>query len=151
VEAETISLERRSNAMKTIPVALVLLALSLSLPGCSDDDESPTSPEARETSITFRKVPNVALYGGANYEDMLLYVRSDGSVTTCQEICEADPECNFFYYNERGGLVLDALTTQMHDCAFFRGRLWVGSAPRSDTYVKQVDGVDAWDVEKARF
>ncbi len=133
--------------MKTISIALVLLALAL--PGCSDDDESPTLPES---SITFRKVPNVALYGGANYEDMLLYVRSDGSVTTCQEICEADPECNFFYYNERGGLELDALTTQMHDCAFFRGRLWVGSAPRSsDTYVKQVDGVDAWDVEKARF
>jgi len=39
----------------------------------------------------------------------------------------------------------------MHGCSFFRGSLWVGSAFQCDTYIKQIDGVDAWDVEKAHF
>jgi len=127
---------------------LGLLVLVLALPACSDDDESPTDPGP---SVSFRKVPNVALYGGANYDGMLLYVKEDGSVDVCEAICREDPDCNFFYFNERGGLSLTPLTTPPDACAFFRGTLWVGTANQSDTYVKQIDGVDAWDVEKARF
>lgn len=129
---------------------VLLLALCFSITACSEDDASPAAP-VQVGEIEFRKVPNTALYGGANYAGMLLYVHEQGSVSECQQMCEEDPECNFFYYNERGGLVLQALTTKKDDCAFFRGKLWSGTANQSDTYVKQIDGVDAWDLAKGRF
>jgi hypothetical protein len=137
--------------MKTYFVTLVVLTALLIVAGCSDDDGSPASPDPLDATVSFREVPNTALYGGADYEGMLLSVRGDGSVGVCQAICEADPECTFFYFNARGRLALEPLTTQRDDCVFFRGQLGSGRSQYSDTYVKQVDGVDAWEVERARF
>jgi hypothetical protein len=123
--------------MRTVPI--VILGLVATMAACS----SPADPEPE---IDFRKVPNVALYQGADYPGMLLSVRSQGSVEDCKRLCRENRECTFFYFNERGGMILPVLTTQKDDCAFFRGKLWVGTANNTDTYVKQVDGVDAWDL-----
>jgi len=115
---------------------------------CSDDEDCATCPE---NPVSFREVPGAALYGEADYEGMLLYVVSDGTVERCKGICEGDPECTFFYFNARGDLDLVPLSTDLNDCAFFRGTLWVGAAGNTDTYVKQINGVDAWETAKASW
>ena len=118
----------------------MLLAAGLALIACSESTSAP------EPKVEFRKVANVALYSGASYKTMLLYTQKKTTAAECEKVCRADEECNFFYYNERGGLNITPLVTEKDECAFFRGKLWAGTSTNSDTYVKQVGGVDAWDL-----
>lgn len=142
-------------------VALIPILALLALAACSGSDSNPITPPtgttfrvlpntalygeadydgmllAVEEDCDFKEVPNAALYGEADYEGLLLRVESNMTAEACKDSCRADPECTFFYHNARGNLVLEPLTTQQNDCAFFRGKLWAGSAPQSDTYVKQ--------------
>jgi DNA-binding beta-propeller fold protein YncE len=89
-----------------------------------------------QENLDFNMYPNAALYYGADYAGMLLYVRSNMTPESCMQICRGDAECTFFYHNARGPLSLPPLNTNTNDCAFFRGTLWAGASGNSDTYVK---------------
>jgi len=90
-----------------------------------------------EGNCDFATYPNCALYQEADYAGMLLYVMHNMTADACKQICRNDAECAFFYHNARGGLSLPPLTTELNDCAFFRGTLWAGTSGHSDTYVKR--------------
>lgn len=120
---------------KTFLAGVILLSIA----SCGDSVN-------KVVAVTYRMAPNTALYGEADYAGQLLEVKSNMTAESCENICSANVECTFFYFNARGNLVLVPLTTDLYDCAFFRGELWAGSANNTDTYIKMIDGVDAWDL-----
>jgi hypothetical protein len=131
-----------NSAKSLLPVACLVIVLSC---GGSGDD-SGEGDAGSVDSIAYRIVPNAALYWEADYEGMLLEVKSNMNPESCQAICTANSECTFFYFNARGSLDLPPLSTDPFDCAFFRGKLWAGEANHTDSYVKTVNGKDAWDL-----
>ena len=77
------------------------------------------------------KVPNVAMYEGANW-DNYLYTQNWPSVQAA--FWKAPSAASFFFYC-RGPMVLNnGRTFQTGDTAYFMGNPWWGSAPQCDAY-----------------
>lgn len=84
-----------------------------------------------EPGGSIQKVPNVAMYGEANW-DNYLYTQNFPNVNAAFQA--AGTEASFFFYC-RGPMVLgNGRSFQTGDAVFFTGIPWWGSAPQCDSY-----------------
>lgn len=119
--------------------------------GTTGDNPQPTPPDdgpgddPADGDVSFRLIDKVALYGGANWNTRIKTIRNS-SASACKAACAENNDCTFAVFNARGNLILGmGKNTLYKDCSLFRGKLWAGSAPQSDTYVKQKNGKDVWE------
>ncbi|MEM7111714.1 MAG: hypothetical protein AAF614_04730 [Chloroflexota bacterium] len=95
-----------------------------------------------QTAVTWKKVPNVAQYGGADWSN-LVERHANLTVEQAQAIGAANPKITFFFIM-RSNMYLGAANNQPAkgsfspgDAVFFSGQPWYGSAPQADAYEKQ--------------
>jgi hypothetical protein len=88
--------------------------------------------------MPWTKTPNVAMYGGANWQTLVKRV-SNSSPEQAKRIAMLDPKITFFFFC-REYMVLEPLGDQgifyPGDAVFFSGKSWFGSAPQCDSYQK---------------
>jgi hypothetical protein len=106
-------------------------------------------------TVSFDKKPKVAQYGGASYDNVVQRLKNT-DVAACQEACAAREDCDFFFYNARGNLIIGhhhkppdpSINSYRRECVLMSGKPWWGSAPQSDGYVKTVDGRPVYEVAR---
>ena len=105
---------------------------ALMIPGLATNQSSPGPwwyENAKGGSV--QTVPNVAMYGEANW-DNYLYTQNFPNVNAAFQA--AQTAASFFFYC-RGPMVLgNGKSFQTGDAAFFSGTPWWGSAPQCDSY-----------------
>lgn len=90
------------------------------------------------------KVPNVAMYGKADWNSGFIKIINNTSAEAAQVIAGEDPNITFFFF-ARQGMYLPPLSKEPRfqngqfspgDAVFFKGGPWWGSAPQCDAYEK---------------
>lgn len=86
--------------------------------------------------MPWTKTPNVAMYGGANWDGLVSTV-PNCSPQAAMRIAVLNPKISFFFFC-REPMVLDNPTRVFSpgDAVFFSGAPWFGSAPQCDSYQK---------------
>jgi hypothetical protein len=105
---------------------------ALMIPGLATNQSS-AGPwwHNNEPGGSVQTVPNVAMYGEANW-DNYLYTQNFPNVNAAFQA--AGTEASFFFYC-RGPMVLgNGRSFQTGDAVFFTGTPWWGSAPQCDSY-----------------
>lgn len=105
---------------------------ALMIPGLATNQSSP-GPwwHNNEPGGSVQTVPNVAMYGEANW-DNYLYTQNFPNVNAALQA--AGTAASFFFYC-RGPMVLsNGRSFQTGDAVFFTGTPWWGSAPQCDSY-----------------
>lgn len=105
---------------------------ALMIPGLATNQSS-SGPwwHNNEPGGSVQTVPNVAMYGEANW-DNYLYTQNFSNVNAAFQA--AGTEASFFFYC-RGPMVLgNGRSFQTGDAVFFTGTPWWGSAPQCDSY-----------------
>ena len=105
---------------------------ALMIPGLATNQSSP-GPwwYNNEPGGSIQTVPNVAMYGEANW-DNYLYTQNFPNVNAAFQA--ASTAASFFFYC-RGPMVLgNGRSFQTGDAVFFTGTPWWGSAPQCDSY-----------------
>ncbi|WP_424094189.1 hypothetical protein [Moorena producens] len=93
--------------------------------------------------INWSKKPNVAQYGGADWNNLVKKV-SGVTLEAAQQIGAEDPNINFFFYMREPMTLPGKGTFLPQDAVYFSGKPWYGSAPQADAYEKIEQPV--WDV-----
>ncbi|MGA8432869.1 MAG: glycosyl hydrolase family 18 protein [Candidatus Sulfotelmatobacter sp.] len=86
------------------------------------------------------KSPNVAMYGGANWNTYIKTV-PNSSPEQAKRIALLDPNISFFFFCRSGIEISDPSWPAPRrfnsgDAAFFSGKPWYGNAPQCDSYQK---------------
>lgn len=110
-----------------------------------ESDASDTITIEEKPDYLWKKVPNVAQYKGASWDNLIKKVKKT-TVKEAKELAEADDQITFFFYM-RSSMFLEGKSgkngwTQKGsfspgDAVFFSGHPWYGSAPQADAYEKK--------------
>ena len=102
---------------------------ALMIPGLATNQSSPWYQCGPGVNVV--KVPNVAMYEGANWDN---YLYTQNFITVDAAIWKAPGAASFFFYC-RGPLILNnGRSFNAGDAVYFMGAPWWGSAPQCDAY-----------------
>lgn len=102
---------------------------ALMIPGLATNQSSPWYHCGPGDNVV--KVPNVAMYEGANWDN---YLYTQNFITAEAAIWKAPTSASFFFYC-RGPLILkNGRSFNPGDAVYFMGKPWWGSAPQCDAY-----------------
>ena len=105
--------------------------------------------EAKHTRIKWKKIPDVAQYGGADWKNEVMHL-SGISLERAKTIAAANPKITYFFYMKSGVMYLSGNPDPNNgwtakgmflqgDAVFFSGKPWYGSATGfADAYEKQI-------------
>lgn len=99
------------------------------IPGLATNQSAPWYQCGAGANV--QKVPNVAMYEGANWDN---YLTTQNFITPEAAMWKAPGAANFFFYC-RGPLILkNGRSFNTGDAVYFTGMPWWGSAPQCDAY-----------------
>lgn len=93
--------------------------------------------DALATTIQWKKIPGVAMYDDANWEQEV-YRQSGMTTETALAYANTDDRVTFFFYMNANMSLPKHGNFSPGDAVFFSGKPWLGSAPMADTYEKVI-------------
>lgn len=94
-------------------------------------------------TTTWIQTSNVAQYQGADWSNWIS-TENFASLAAGQAYAAGNSAINFFFYCRQPLVLTNGRSFQPGDAAFFSGQPWLGSAPQSDTYQRQVYATPAF-------